>query len=63
MERYLRTGIWLDLFYGENQEHRVKYRSVASTYDDEGFIKRRVGVIYPDCGEYTKEMFEEDNNL
>jgi hypothetical protein len=61
MERYLRTGIWLDLFYGENQEHRVKYRSVASTYNDEGFIKRRIGVIYPDCGEYTKEMYEEDN--
>ena len=61
MERYLRTGIWLDMFYGENQEHRVQRRCVAAAYHKDGNIKREVGVIYPDIGKYTQEMFEEDN--
>ena len=25
MEAYLRTGTWLDLFYGQNQEYKVKH--------------------------------------
>lgn len=61
MERYLRTGVWMDLFYGENQEHRVRRRCVAPAYDKNGDIKREVGMIYSDCGEYTQEMYEEDN--
>ena len=61
MERYLRTGVWLDMFYGENQEHRVQRRCVAAAYHKDGNIKREVGVIYPDIGKYTQEMFEEDN--
>ena len=63
MERYLRTGVWMDLFYGENQEHRVQRRVVAPAYDKDGNIKREVDVIYSDLGKYTQEMYEEDNNL
>ena len=63
MERYLRTGVWMDLFYGENQEHRVQRRVVANAYEKDGNVKREVGVIYPDIGKYTQEMYEEDNNL
>jgi hypothetical protein len=29
MERYLRTGVWMDLFYGENQEHRIVRKCVT----------------------------------
>ena len=61
MERYLRTGVWMDLFYGENQEHRIVRKCVAPSYDKDGNVIREVGVIYPDIGKYTQEMYEEDN--
>ena len=61
MERYLRTGVWLDLFYGENQEHRVRRKVTTLAYDKDGNVKREVCVIYPDIGEYTREMYEWDN--
>ena len=63
MERYLRTGVWFDLFYGENQEHKVRRKVTTLAYDKDGSVKREVGVIYPDIGKYTQEMYEEDNNL
>jgi len=32
----------------------------AMAYDSEGFVKRSVGVLYPDIGEvWTKEMDDE----
>lgn len=36
---YLDTGTWLDLFYGKNQEHRMRWKILAYAYDDEGFAK------------------------
>ncbi len=61
MERYLRTGVWLNLFYGENQEHKVRRKVTTLAYDKDGNVKREIGVIYPDIGEYTREMYEWDN--
>ena len=37
--RYLETSTWLDLFYGKDQEHKTKWRTIAYAYDDEGYIK------------------------
>jgi hypothetical protein len=37
--RYLDTSVWLDLFYGKDQEHKTKWRTLANAYDSEGFIK------------------------
>ena len=37
--RYLDTSTWLDLFYGKDQQHKVRWRTLAYAYDDEGFIK------------------------
>ena len=37
--RYLDTSVWLDLFYGKDQEHKTKWRTIAYAYDDEGYIK------------------------
>ena len=37
--RYLDTGVWLDLFYGKDQEHKTRYRTIAYAYDTEGYIK------------------------
>ena len=37
--RYLDTSVWLDLFYGKDQEHKTKWRTIAYAYDDDGYIK------------------------
>ena len=37
--RYFDTSIWLDLFYGKDQDHKVTYRPIAYAYDEEGYIK------------------------
>ena len=39
IRRYLDTGVWFDLFYGKDQEHKVKYRTLVYAYDNEGYIK------------------------
>ena len=37
--RYLDTSVWLDMFYGKDQEHKTHYRTIAYAYDKEGYIK------------------------
>ena len=37
--RYFDTSVWLDLFYGKDQEHKTQWRTVAYAYDQEGSIK------------------------
>ena len=37
--RYFDTSVWLDLFYGKDQEHKSKWRTIAYAYDSEGYIK------------------------
>jgi len=39
ISRYLDTSVWLDLFYGKDQEHKTKWKTLAYAYDDEGYIK------------------------
>jgi len=39
MIRYFETGVWLDLFYGKDQEHKTKWKTIAYAYDDEGYIE------------------------
>ena len=39
IRRYLDTGVWFDLFYGKDQEHKVTYRTLVYAYDNEGYIK------------------------
>jgi hypothetical protein len=61
MEYYLRNGIWLDLFYGEQQENKVGFKSLTLAYDSDGMIKRTVNCFYPDIGGlYTQEMQDTD---
>jgi len=61
MEYYIRNGIWLDHFYGENQENKMGWRCHTNAYEADGTIKRSVGTIYSDVGRYTPEMQQEDN--
>ena len=37
--RYFDTSVWLDLFYGKDQEHKTHYRTIAHAYDENGYIK------------------------
>ena len=59
IEYYLRHGVWVDLFYGSQQQHRIKNRvSIKGmAYYADGTPKRTVGYFYEDIGsEWTKEM-------
>ena len=40
MQTYLRTGDWVDIFYGEYQQNKIRWRSVALAYYDDGTPKR-----------------------
>ena len=36
---YLDSGVWLDLFYGQDQENRMRWKTIAFAYDGEGYVK------------------------
>ena len=36
---YLDTSTWCDLFYGKDQEHTTRYRTMVHAYDENGYIK------------------------
>jgi len=42
--RYLDTSVWLDLFYGKDQEHKTKWRTMAYAYDENGYIKTNASI-------------------
>ena len=65
MQKYLRDGVWVDMFYGEQQQGKIRNRCVALGYywygPRKGQPKRDVGTFYPDMGcVYTQEMLEEE---
>ena len=63
MERYLRDGVWLDLFWGEYQQNKTKNVCLVMAYHPDGTPKRSVGTWYPDIGcEWTREMEEEESH-
>lgn len=62
LEQYLRTGAYTDSRYGELGTSTVKMICRAMAYHPDGTPKRSVGVIYPDVGEWTQEMDDEDRN-
>ena len=58
-EHYLRTGDWIGMFSGQDEEHKVVPRCSAMAYYSDGTPKRSVGVFYPDIGAvWTKNMNE-----
>ena len=64
MQAYLRNGDWVDSFYGEYQEHKIRNRCIALAYDKKGNPKRNVGTFYPDMGEvYTQEMYNAERGF
>ena len=58
-EHYLKTGDWIGMFSGQNEEHKVVPRCVTMAYYPDGTPKRSVGVFYPDISAvWTKGMNE-----
>lgn len=50
MQRYLESGVWLDMFWGEHRQNKITYACKALAYDKDGMVKRTRGVFYPDLG-------------
>lgn len=50
LERYIREGIYTDMFYGERMEGRMASVCIVPAYDKDGNIKRSQGVFYRDIG-------------
>ena len=64
MQRYLRDGDWVDDFYGEHQQNKIRHRCVALAYYDDGTPKRSIGVYYSDLGcVYTQEIVNEEKGI
>ena len=56
-EHYLRSGDWIGVFSGANEEHKVVPRVIAMAYNSDGTPKRTVGFWYPDIETvWTKKM-------
>jgi uncharacterized cupin superfamily protein len=56
-EYYIKTGDWIGMFSGQDEEHKVVPRCVAMAYYSDGTPKRSVGVFYPDINMvWTNEM-------
>ena len=64
MQTYLRTGDWIDIFYGEHQQNKIRWSCYSLAYDKNGDPKRSIGTFYPDMGcVYTQEMFNESEGI
>ena len=60
-EHYLKTGDWIGMFSGRDEEHKVVPRCVTMAYYPDGTPKRSVGVFYPDIGVvWSKGMDESE---
>ena len=61
MELYLKSGDWVSMFSGEDENQKVIPRCIALAYHADGTPKRSVGVFYPDINAvWIKEMNELD---
>ena len=68
MQTYLRNGDWVDMFYGEHQQGKIRNRCVALAYywygPKKGQPKRDVDTFYPDLGcVWTREMDNEERGI
>ena len=48
MEYYLKSGTWVSMFMGEDEELKTQWKCVAMAYHADGTPKRSKGVFYPD---------------
>ena len=57
LQYYLENGDYVALRSGAEEQHKVTQVCTAMAYDADGFVKRNIGVVYPDIGGvWTKEF-------
>lgn len=57
LQAYLQHGDYIDMYWGENGQHRTKSVCIAPSYNKKGEVQRSVGVWYSDIGGvWTQEM-------
>ena len=60
-EYYLKTGDWISMFSGKEENHKVIPRCIAMAYYPDGRPKRSEGVFYPDIAAvWTRDMDESE---
>ena len=60
-EFYLKSGDWIGMFSGQDEEHKVIPRCAVMAYYPDGTPKRSVGVFYPDINMvWSKGMDESE---
>ena len=61
-EHYIKTGDWIGIFSGQEEEHKVVPRCAVMAYYPDGTPKRTVGVFYPDINMvWSKGMDETEH--
>lgn len=50
MQRYLDSGVWTDMYWGENRDQKMGWVCIALSYDKNGNPKRTKGTYYSDLG-------------
>ena len=45
LAKYLDSGVWLDLFYGKDQEKQMKWKTLARAYDEHGYLKTNIPAV------------------
>ena len=58
-EHYLKSGDWVAMFSGKDEEHKVIPRCIAMAYYPDGTPKRSVGVFYPDINAVWSKGMDE----
>jgi hypothetical protein len=59
MKSYLKTGMWLDMFYGDEMQHKTRWTVLKKGYHDNGEVKRVTGLWYDDIGVWDKTKKDE----
>ncbi len=60
LENYLKSGVWISYFSGQDENQKVIPRCIALAYDEQGRAKRSEGVFYPDISAvWTRDMDED----
>lgn len=50
LDKYLKTGIWLDNRWGEKREFKMGIKVLTKAYNEDGCVKRNKGFWYDDIG-------------
>jgi len=48
MEQYLRSGDWVDSYWGEHRQNKMTWNCISMAFHDDGSPKRQRHVYYPD---------------